>query len=222
MLVPMRVLAFLVKLPTETFKGFNDRLAQACQVLRPTAARLALVDDQPKVTLIDAGQGGPVRVAVCPQEAGDDAQAAKTEERLGRVLAAAEGQPVSTVEDQDGQCCLFLWPVTAPAPAVPADGAPPPPATPTKRTAGRPQFGFRGGANGWEEHPEEGLIVRTILDCLDSGLTHDRVDRRLMEEHGDWIREHWNPRDRHKLIARIVERADWYRQHLPAEAPEPS
>ena len=212
----MRSLAFLLKLPTEDFKGFNDRLAQACQVLRPTAARLTSVDAQPKVTLLEVGAGDPVRVAVCPQDATDDARASKTAERLGRILAAADGQAVATVDAEDGRLCLLLWPLPGPPPAAAAtpplaDGS-----AKARRQGGRPLFGFRGGADGLEEHPEEGSIVRTVLACLDAEMTHDRIDRRLMDEHGDWVREHWNPRDRPKLLARIVERAAWYRAHLPA------
>lgn len=212
----MRALAFLLKLPTEDFKGFNDRLAQACQVLRPTAARLNSVDAQPKVTLLDLGEGAPVRVAVCPQDARDDGHAAKTEARLGKILEAAAGQAVATVDAEDGRLCLLLWPLpgVTPPPAPPAEEPPR-----SRRPGGRPLFGFRGGPNGQEEHPEEGAIVRTVLTCLDAGMTHDRIDRRLMEDHGDWVREHWNPRDRPKLLARIVERADWYRANLPAVPP---
>jgi hypothetical protein len=213
----MRALAFLLKLPTEDFKGFNDRLAQACQVLRPTAARLSSVDAQPKVTLLDVGEGEPVRVAVCPQDARDDARASKTEERLGRILEAAAGQAVATVDAEDGRLCLLLWPLPgARPPNPPPDDEP----ARSKRSGGRPLFGFRGGAQGLEEHPEEGPIVRTVLACLEAGMTHDRIDRRLMEEHGEWVREHWNQRDRPKLLARIIERAAWYRANMPPLAAE--
>jgi hypothetical protein len=208
----MRALAFLLKLPTETYKGFNDRLAQACTVLRPTSARLSSVDGHAKVTLLDSGESTAVRVAVCPQDARDDAHAEQTAERLGRVLSAAEGQAVISVDADDGRLCLLLWPLPSSAPVAPVVEP-----VAAKRTGGRPLFGFRGGVHGLEEHPEEGPIVRTVLACCEAEMTHDRIDRRLMEEHGDWVREHWNPRDRPKLLARIVERADWYRAHLPPE-----
>jgi hypothetical protein len=250
----MRALAFLLKLPSEDFKHFNDRLAQACQVLQPTDAALACIDGQPKVTLLHAvagtaaaaehdatTSGMPVRVAVCPQDATDDVQAAQTAARLGRILDAAQGRAVAAIDAADGRLCLLLWPLvggggsaagshspqagpqvgssaTTSGPQHPTtDPSPPPPRG--KRASGRPLFGVRGGPNGQEEHPEEGPIVRTVLECLDAGLRHDQIDRQLMEDHGDWVREHWNPRDRPKLLARIVERADWYRTALLGAAP---
>lgn len=108
----MRTLAFLLKSPSETWKAFNDRLAEAGLVMQPTAARCAAVGDQPKVELIDTESDDPVvRVAVCPLQADDDAEAAQTETRLQRVLAAAEGRPVVTVDTDPPLVTLLVWPL---------------------------------------------------------------------------------------------------------------
>jgi hypothetical protein len=68
----MRTLACLLKQPSETFQTYNARLLEACRVLRPTAARLVVVADQPKVDLLLADEeSSALRVAVCPLAADD-------------------------------------------------------------------------------------------------------------------------------------------------------
>lgn len=108
----MRTLACLLKQPSETFQVYNARLLEACRVLRPTAARLVVVADQPKVDLLLADEeSSVVRVAVCPLAAADDTDAKRTEARLRTVLDAAAGQPVFTVDSDPPVVTLFLWPL---------------------------------------------------------------------------------------------------------------
>ena len=72
----MRTLACLLKQPSETFQAYNARLLDACRVLRPTAARMVVVADQPKVDLLATDdEAAVVRVAVCPLSADDDGEA---------------------------------------------------------------------------------------------------------------------------------------------------
>lgn len=108
----MRTLLCLLKQPSETYKAFNDRLAEACAVVRPSGARCTVVGAQPKVDLIAVDDDEtPVRVAVCPLEAGTDQEASRTQERLARVLAAAEGRPVFTADTEPPLVAVCMWPL---------------------------------------------------------------------------------------------------------------
>ena len=62
-------------------------------------------------------------------------------------------------------------------------------------SAGRPPFGFRRRGGRLEEDPDEADIVRTVLDAYDSGLTDDRIMSELKDAHGEWVREHWQPKE---------------------------
>ena len=66
----MRTLICLLKQPSETYKAFNDRLADACAVLRPSGARCALVGSQPKVDLIAVAEPRQQRAGVPAQTDG--------------------------------------------------------------------------------------------------------------------------------------------------------
>ena len=108
----MRTLICLLKQPSETYKAFNDRLADACAVLRPSGARCALVGVQPKVDLIAVDDDEPpVRVAVCPLDASTDAEATRTQDRLARVLAVAAGKPVITADTEPPLVTICMWPL---------------------------------------------------------------------------------------------------------------
>jgi hypothetical protein len=246
----MRTLICLLKQPSETYKAFNDRLADACAVMRPSGARCALVGSQPKVDLIAVDDDeAPVRVAVCPLDASNDAEATRTQERLARVLAAAEGKPVITADTEPPLVTVCMWPldevttgddatdapddqanepaddggddesdndvIASPAPAAETTHA----ATkPAHASAGRPPFGFRRRGGRLEEDPDEADIVRTVLDAYDSGLTDDRIMSELKDAHGEWVREHWQPKEISRHVRRMVEKADFYRRKLAPEA----
>jgi hypothetical protein len=246
----MRTLICLLKQPSETYKAFNDRLADACAVMRPSGARCALVGTQPKVDLIALDDDDtPVRVAVCPLEAGNDAEAARTQDRLARVLAAAEGKPVFTADTEPPLVTICMWPLEAAAASdgpnddeassenaddestgdnedaeevvstpTAASAAPPAPTEPAQASAGRPPFGFRRRGGRLEEDPDEADIVRTVLDAYDSGLTDDRIMGELMDAHGEWVREHWQPKEIPRHVRRIMDKADFYRRKLAPEA----
>ena len=108
----MRTLICLLKQPSETYKAFNDRLADACAVLRPSGARCVLVGSQPKVDLIAVDDDEPpVRVAVCPLDASSDAEATRTQDRLARVLAVAAGKPVITADTEPPLVTICMWPL---------------------------------------------------------------------------------------------------------------
>lgn len=257
----MRTLICLLKQPSETFKAFNDRLADACAVLRPSGARCVLVGTQPKVDLIAVDDDEPpVRVAVCPLEAGNDAEATRTQERLARVLAAAGDKPVFTADTEPPLITICMWPLDVvkfdgdsadehqtttggdasstndvhaddpdevvndgdsatsvnPAPAAAAASA-----SETSGAAaspGRPPFGFRRRGGRLEEDPDEADLVRTVLDAYDSGLTDDRIISEMMDAHGEWVREHWQPKEIARHIRRMIDKADFYRRKLPTEA----
>jgi hypothetical protein len=245
----MRTLICLLKQPSETYKAFNDRLADACAVMRPSGARCALVGTQPKVDLIALDDDDtPVRVAVCPLEAGNDAEAARTQDRLARVLAAAEGKPVFTADTEPPVVTICMWPLEAAAASdgpngddassenaedessgdnedieevvstpTAASAAPHAPTEPAQASAGRPPFGFRRRGGRLEEDPDEADIVRTVLDAYDSGLTDDRIMGELMDAHGEWVREHWQPKEIPRHVRRIIEKADFYRRKLAPE-----
>ncbi len=247
----MRTLICLLKQPSETYKAFNDRLADACAVLRPSGARCALVGSQPKVDLIAVDDEElPVRVAVCPLDASSDAEATRTQDRLARVLAAAAGKPVITADTEPPLVTICMWPldevvasddatdapndqsdepadddggddesesdvIDPPAPAAEATHA----ATePTQASVGRPPFGFRRRGGRLEEDPDEADIVRTVLDAYDSGLTDDRIMGELKDAHGEWVREHWQPKEIPRHVRRMIEKADFYRRKLATEA----
>ncbi len=248
----MRTLICLLKQPSETYKAFNDRLADACAVMRPSGARCALVGTQPKVDLIALDDDDtPVRVAVCPLEAGNDAEAARTQDRLARVLAAADGKPVFTADTEPPLVTICMWPleaasandptgddeqsdesadqstdsaedsediVAAPTPASSSTTSPATPAEPAPASAGRPPFGFRRRGGRLEEDPDEADIVRTVLDAYDSGLTDDRIMGELTDAHGEWVREHWQPKEIPRHVRRMIEKADFYRRKLAPEA----
>ena len=241
----MRTLICLLKLPSETYKAFNDRLADACAVTRPSGARCALVGTQPKVDLIALDDDeSPVRVAVCPLDASNDAEATRTQERLARVLAAAGGRPVFTADTEPPLVTICMWPLEADAAGddateesedaiddgetaagdddVVAPSTTAPPATDssaaTTPTAGRPPFGFRRRGGRLEEDPDEADIVRTVLDAYDSGLTDDRIMGEMMDAHGEWVREHWQPKEIPRHVRRMIEKADFYRRKLAPEA----
>ena len=245
----MRTLICLIKQPSETYKAFNDRLADACAVLRPSGARCALVGSQPKVDLIALDDDdAPVRVAVCPLDASNDAEATRTQERLARVLAAAEGKPVITADTEPPLVTVCMWPLdNAAAAETASDGdgqtdgqgsttsseedpaedvitAPttpesaPPAAEAAPASAGRPPFGFRRRGGRLEEDPDEADIVRTVLDAYDSGLTDDRIMGELTDAHGEWVREHWQPKEIPRHVRRMIEKANFYRRKLAPEA----
>lgn len=248
----MRTLICLLKLPSETYKAFNDRLADACAVLRPSGARCALVGLQPKVDLIAVDDDElPVRVAVCPLDASNDAEATRTQDRLARVLAAAAGKPVITADTEPPLVTICMWPLDevttdddateAPddqadeptdaddggdvesdsdviSPPAPASEAIPAATVPANASAGRPPFGFRRRGGRLEEDPDEADIVRTVLDAYDSGLTDDRIMGELKDAHGEWVREHWQPKEIPRHVRRMIEKADFYRRKLTPEA----
>jgi hypothetical protein len=248
----MRTLICLLKQPSETYKAFNDRLADACAVMRPSGARCALVGAQPKVDLIAVDdEESPVRVAVCPLDASNDAEAARTQDRLARVLAAAAGKPVFTADTDPPLVTVCMWPLenpsevtgaddgaddsgdaeeaesgdeegasegdATPAPVAPAPAAPAPSSATTTPT-GRPPFGFRRRGGRLEEDADEADIVRTVLDAYDSGITDDRIMSELMDAHGEWVREHWQPKEIPRHVRRIIEKVAFYRRKLEPEA----
>ncbi len=246
----MRTLICLLKQPSETYKAFNDRLADACAVLRPSGARCALVGSQPKVDLIALDDDdAPVRVAVCPLDASNDAEATRTQERLARVLAAAEGKPVITADTEPPLVTVCMWPLENADADEPVDDGDSPPDEPNQTTSGsnedttedvistpavpentppaadsapaspgRPPFGFRRRGGRLEEDPDEADIVRTVLDAYDSGLTDDRIMGELTDAHGEWVREHWQPKEIPRHVRRMIEKADYYRRKLAPEA----
>jgi hypothetical protein len=247
----MRTLICLLKQPSETYKAFNDRLAEACAVVRPSGARCTVVGSQPKVDLIAVDDDeAPVRVAVCPLEAGTDAEASRTQERLARVLAAAEGRPVFTADTEPPLVTVCMWPLEAAATdsadteAATIDASATSSATDTDPVVdgstaedsaasapvialndavtttapGRPPFGFRRRGGRLEEDPDEADLVRTVLDAYDSGLTDDRIISEMMDAHGEWVREHWQPKEIARHVRRIIDKADFYRRKLTQEA----
>jgi hypothetical protein len=108
----MRTLICLIKKPSETFKAFNDRLAEACAVMRPSGARCTLIGAQPKVDLIAVDNDEPpVRVAVCPLDASSDEEATRTQDRLARVLAVAADKPVFTADTEPPHVTICMWPL---------------------------------------------------------------------------------------------------------------
>jgi hypothetical protein len=233
----MRTLACLLKQPSETFQAYNARLLDACRVLRPTAARMVVVSDQPKVDLLATDEESPVvRVAVCPLGASDDAEAKRTEARLRTVLDAAEDQPVLTVDGDPPVATMFLWPldpVDAAAGDEPPeedadDGSdagtddPPAAAEPPDDDAvdhgGRVPFGLRKRGGRYQEHPQEAPVVRTILRAAANGQTADLIERALLTEHGAWVRAQWAPKEVPRHIRRILAKAEFYRDHLPGVA----
>jgi hypothetical protein len=248
----MRTLICLLKQPSETYKAFNDRLADACAVMRPSGARCALVGSQPKVDLIaiDDDDEPPVRVAVCPLDASTDAEVTRTQDRLARVLAVAAGKPVITADTEPPLVTVCMWPLDEVTPnddvtddqanepnddgsdddddsASDNDVIAPPTSAPEKNptttdvahaSAGRPPFGFRRRGGRLEEDPDEADIVRTVLDAYDSGLTDDRIMGELKDAHGEWVREHWQPKEIPRHVRRMIEKADFYRRKLTPEA----
>ena len=282
----MHTLAWLLKHPSDSFKAFNDRLFDTCLALRPTAARVILVGQQPAVILLDVDEDElpALRVAVCPLDASDEAMARLTEERMAAILAVAQasGDAEVIVAETDPACiALLVWalpglpPPTTPvqendpvaashalpagphlhnrdavinlepderleftltperarraasgdeAPSTSATTVPmvnhPTPVDPASVTAqasvigGRPLFGFRRRGGRLVADPEEAPIVATILAGNDADLTLDRILIRLMEEHGAWVREHWAPKERGRLVVRILDREDAYRRDL--------
>lgn len=246
----MRTLICLLKRPSETYKAFNDRLAEACAVVRPSGARCTVIGSQPKVDLIAMDDDeAPVRVAVCPLEAGTDADASRTQDRLARVLAAAEGRPVFTADTEPPLVTVCMWPLDAvatdsgdtevpvadePTMSSAADTDLVVAATATEDSAastqpatrndavttspGRPPFGFRRRGGRLEEDPDEADLVRTVLDAYDSGLTDDRIISEMMDAHGEWMREHWQPKEIARHVRRIIDKADFYRRKLTSEA----
>ena len=251
----MRTLICLLKQPSETYKAFNDRLADACAVMRPSGARCALVGSQPKVDLIaiDDDDEPPVRVAVCPLDASTDAEATRTQDRLARVLAVAAGKPVITADTEPPLVTICMWPLDDVAASnevtdaqddqtdeLAGDGSDddddgasdndviaPPTSAPEKipattdvahASAGRPPFGFRRRGGRLEEDPDEADIVRTVLDAYDSGLTDDRIMGELKDAHGEWVREHWQPKEIPRHVRRMIEKADFYRRKLAPES----
>jgi hypothetical protein len=251
----MRTLICLLKQPSETYKAFNDRLADARAVMRPSGARCALVGLQPKVDLIAVDDDEPpVRVAVCPLDASTDAEATRTQDRLARVLAVAAGKPVITADTEPPLVTICMWPLDDVAAsnevtdaqddqtdeladddsddddddsASNNDVIAPPTSAPEKNptttdvahaSAGRPPFGFRRRGGRLEEDPDEADIVRTVLDAYDSGLTDDRIMGELKDAHGEWVREHWQPKEIPRHVRRMIEKADFYRRKLAPEA----
>lgn len=229
----MRTLACLLKQPSETFQAYNARLLDACRVLRPTAARMVVVSDQPKVDLLATDEESPVvRVAVCPLGAGDDAEAQRTEARLRTVLDAAEDQPVLTVDGDPPVATMFLWPLDPVDVAdddEPGDdaadasaGDPPTPAEPPDDDmvdhGGRVPFGLRKRSGRYQEHPQEAPVVRTVLRAAADGQTADLIERALIAEHGAWVRAQWAPKEVPRHIRRILAKAEFYRDHLPGVA----
>ncbi len=244
----MRTLACLLKQPSETFQSYNARLLDACRVLRPTAARMVVVADQPKVDLLATDEETPVvRVAVCPLDANDDGEAKRTEARLRTVLDAAEGLPVFTVDGEPPVATMFLWPLEADAEgngneapvdtdnqdadAVESVDATSPPATspPDDNPSddddtgnvdhgGRVPFGLRKRGGRYQEHPQEAPVVRTILRAAAAGQTADLIERTLMTEHGPWVRSQWAPKEVPRHIRRILTKLDFYSDHLPGVA----
>ena len=61
-------------------------------------------------------------------------------------------------------------------------------------------------------------VVRTVLDAYDSGLTDDRIMSELKDAHGEWVREHWQPKEIPRHVRRMIEKADFYRRKLAPEA----
>ena len=251
----MRTLICLLKQPSETYKAFNDRLADACAVMRPSGARCTLVGSQPKVDLIAVDDDeSPVRIAVCPLDASTDAEATRTQDRLARVLAVAAGKPVITADTEPPRVTICMWPLDEVAASnevtdaqddqtdeIADDGgdddnddsasdndvitqptsAPeknPTTTAATHASAGRPPFGFRRRGGRLEEDPDEADIVRTVLDAYDSGLTDDRIMGELKDAHGEWVREHWQPKEIPRHVRRMIEKADFYRRKLSPEA----
>lgn len=235
----MRTLACLLKQPSETFQAYNARLLDACRVLRPTAARMVVVTDQPKVDLLATDEESPVvRVAVCPLDADDDGEAKRTEARLRTVLDAAEGLPVFTVDGDPPVATMFLWPLDgddesepgddgddqADDPPAPAGAAAPPADDPPDDDdgavdhGGRVPFGLRKRGGRYQEHPQEAPVVRTILRAAAEGQTADLIERALVAEHGPWVRAQWAPKEVPRHIRRILAKADFYRDHLPGVA----
>lgn len=292
----MKTLICLIKHPSETFKAFNDRLAEACTVMRPSGARCAILGTQPKVDLIELDDDEPpVRVAVCPLDASSDAAAMKTQERLSRVFAAAEGKDIITADTEPPLLTICMWPLeedvedhgdgntgegstynnnldnvrvgsednseetgnieidddiigdehnlsqetnsqdngadvrneNTKSKDVENDeddddgndltissSIPPTPPAPTASFLGRPPFGFRRRSGHLMEDPDEAEIVRTVLDAYDSGLTDDRIISKVIEFHGEWVREHWQPKETYRHVRRMIEREAFYHQHL--------
>ena len=233
----MRTLACLLKQPSETFQTYNARLLDACRVLRPTAARMVVVADQPKVDLLATDdEATVVRVAVCPLDANDDGEAERTETRLRKVLDAADGLPVLTVDAEPPVATMFLWPLdgddegqptdendTPPTPPV-APPPVPPSADPTDGDdsedepvdhGGRVPFGMRKRGGRYQEHPQEAPIVRTVLRAAATGQTADLIERALLAEHGAWVRSQWAPKETPRHIRRILSKITFYRDHLP-------
>jgi hypothetical protein len=251
----MRTLISLIKKPSETYKQFNDRLAEACAVMRPAGGRCTIIGTQPKVDLI-AGDDDepPMRVAVCPLDASTDDEATRTQDRLARILAIAADKPVFTADTEPPHVTICMWPLddvvennndddageaaennstndndshqsdddadhtTTTAQELPtATHIINNPAT-HSASAGRPPFGFRRRGGRLEENPDEADIVRTVLDAYDSGLTDDRIVRELMDAHGEWVREHWQPKEIPRHVRRIIEKESFYQRKLAPEA----
>ena len=236
----MRTLACLLKQPSESFQTYNARLLDACRVLRPTAARMVVVSDQPKVDLLATDEESPVvRVAVCPLGAHDDAEAKRTEMRLRTVLDAAEDQPVLTIDGDPPVATMFLWPLDNDSDdetgdddhppednaAAQSNAAPPPPVDDppdhdeeTVDHGGRVPFGMRKRNGRYQEHPQEAPVVRTILRAAAEGQTADLIERALIAEHGAWVRAQWAPKEVPRHIRRILAKIEFYRDHLPGFA----
>ncbi len=129
---------------------------------------------------------------------------------VGHASRQTDEQGNTTSSDEDPAEDLITAP-TAPERAPPAAEAAP-------ASAGRPPFGFRRRGGRLEEDPDEADIVRTVLDAYDSGLTDDRIMGELMDAHGEWVREHWQPKEIPRHVRRIIEKADFYRRKLSSEA----
>lgn len=44
---------------------------------------------------------------------------------------------------------------------------------------GRPPYGWRMGANGWEHHPDEWLVVEAVAECRRCGSTYATIAKKL-------------------------------------------
>ena len=45
-----------------------------------------------------------------------------------------------------------------------------------------------------------------------------RIMSELKDAHGEWVREHWQPKEIPRHVRRMIEKADFYRRKLTPEA----